>query len=67
MSEYDEWLRGLSDKDLWGLYEKYQERDKQPDSSEEIQSDIDDRIIHKDKLIAEMNRRGLFDKEPGRA
>lgn len=55
------WLRGLSDNDLWRLYNKYNEHDDKPDDPADDVKDINDRILHKDALIAEMNGRGLFD------
>ena len=54
------WLQGLSDDELWGLYNKYNERDDNPDDPADDINDICDRIRHKDALIAEINRRGLF-------
>ena len=66
-NDYREWLKGESDESLWGLYEKYREHDDLSDAPDENQLDINDRINYKDAIIEEMNARGLFDKEPGRA
>ena len=58
VNRYD-YLRKLSDEELLRLYSKYQERDVNPDSPSESQRDINDRIEHKDALIAIMNERHL--------
>jgi len=56
------WLRDLTDDELWELYNKYNEHDDKPDDPADDVNDINDRIVNKDALIAEMERRGLFNK-----
>ena len=58
VNRYD-YLRKLSDEELLRLYAKYQERDVNLDSPSESQRDINDRIEHKDALVAIMNERHL--------
>lgn len=54
-----EYIRKLGDNDLIMMYKKYQERDNLPDSKEEYIHDINDRIAHKDALIAIMRDKGI--------
>lgn len=58
VNRYD-YLRKLNDEELLRLYVKYQDRDVNPDSPLESQRDINDRIEHKDALIAILNERHL--------
>ena len=54
-----EYLRTLSDDELLQLYSKYQEYDISRDLPTDDQWDINDRVLHKDALIAVMNERNL--------
>lgn len=58
VNQYD-YLKKLSDDELLRLYSEYRERDINPDLPTEDQRDVNDRIHHKDALIAIMSERNL--------
>ena len=60
------WLKKLTDDELWELFNKYNEHDDKLDDPSDDVDDINDRIKHKDALVDEMNRRGLFNKPDAR-